>query len=228
MKDEPMSDEFVLKPYEVEITVDAARDEVWDAVTYPPSLRQWFGWDYDGLDAEIQHIFVAEAVQPAPGRMRWADGSYLEVVGDEARTTVRAVREGPAPRDPEAYDAIEEGWRAFLIQLRFWLARRPKGARRTIYLTGGSTGRQALALVDGDWTHEGPRTAWTTDADGSLIVVASQGRLPDPRPSRKEITVSTYGLEKGAFEACRESWAERWTPIAAGAAVTVAGQPAPH
>src|SRR4051812_35200743 len=120
-----MSGEFVLKPYDVEITVAADRDTVWDAVTQPPMLRQWFGWDYDGLDAEIKHIFVAEATLIAPGRMGWADGSYLEVTGDDACSTVRAVREGPAPRDPDAFDAIEEGWRAFLVQLRFWLTERP-------------------------------------------------------------------------------------------------------
>src|SRR3954469_22620916 len=116
-----MTDQRGLKPYDVEVTVDAARDEVWDAVTQPAALRQWFRWDYDGLDAEIRQIFVDEATLWAPERMGWADGSFLEVTGDDDRAVVRVSRDGSGPSGPERYDAIEEGWRAFLIQLRFLL-----------------------------------------------------------------------------------------------------------
>ncbi len=47
-----------LKPYDVEISVAAGRDEAWESVTQTGVLHQWFGWDYDGLSAEIQQIFV--------------------------------------------------------------------------------------------------------------------------------------------------------------------------
>src|SRR4051812_34102033 len=114
-----MNDQRTLKPYDVEIAVEAGRDEVWEAVTRPQVLHQWFGWDYDGLDAEIRHIFVKEATLWAPERMGWADGSYLEVSGDGDRARVHVAREGDGPAVPEQYDAIEEGWRAFLTQLRF-------------------------------------------------------------------------------------------------------------
>src|SRR3954468_20669404 len=127
-----MTDVRVLKPYEVEVSVSAGRDEVWDAVTQPSVLHQWFGWDYDGLDAEIQQIFVDEATLVSPERMGWADGSYLEVTGDDDRSTVRAVREAPPVRDPEHFDAIEEGWKVFFIQLRHLLEQSPKGRRRTL------------------------------------------------------------------------------------------------
>src|SRR4030095_7339547 len=152
-----VTDEHALKPYRVEVPVRAGRDIVWEAATQPPMLRRWFGWDYDALDAEIRQIFVDEATLVAPERMGWADGSYLEVAGDDDASTVRAVRAGRPAADPEADDAIAGGWRSFLIQLRFLLERRPAGRRRTLYLTGETTGRQARALVDGGWDTFGSR-----------------------------------------------------------------------
>jgi hypothetical protein len=217
----------MLKPYDIEVSVATGRDEVWDAVTQPPVLHQWFGWDYDGLDAEIQQIFVDEATLLAPERMGWADGSYLEVIGDDDGSTVRAVREGPAPADPDAYDAVEQGWRAFLAQLRFFLDERPKGIRRTIYLTGETTGRQLLALVDRDWTGLGPRMAHTVDPDGDLVVVGGHLRLDAAEAAWAEVIVSTYGLDDATFAMHRDSWARRWAPIADLAEVTFAGTPAP-
>ena len=222
-----MTDGRALKPYDVEITVPAGRDEVWAAVTRPVVLHQWFGWDYDGLDAEIRQIFVNETTLRSPGRMGWADGSTLEVSGDDGRARVRVARESTGSAGPEVYDAIEEGWRAFLTQLRFLLERRPQGRRRTLYLTGETTGRQALTLAAGEWERFGPRVAWVVDEDGHLVVVAGHVPLDDADAGRCEITVSTYGLDDAAFEILRETWAKRWAPLAADADLTTAADPAP-
>lgn len=223
-----MTDERVLKPYHVQVPIAAGRDEVWEAVTQPALLRQWFGWDYDGLDAEIRQIFVDEATLWAPERMGWADGSYLEVNGDDESSTVRAVREGPRPAHPEVYDAIEEGWRAFLTQLQFFLNERPKGVRRTLYLTGEATAQQAMGLVDGEWDQIGSRLARTIDENGHLVVVAGHLPLSAREPGRIEITISTYGLDDEAFQAYRHAWERRWTSLAGDPQVTVAGTPAPE
>jgi uncharacterized protein YndB with AHSA1/START domain len=223
-----MTDQRRLKPYAVEFALPAGRDEVWDAVTQPAVLRQWFGWDYDGLDAEIQQIFVDQATLLAPERMGWADGSYLEVTGDDDRSVVRAVREGPVPDNPDAYDAIEEGWRAFLVQLRFLFERRPQGTRRTIYLTGETTGRQALSLAETEWQPVGRRISWTVDADGFLVVVAGHIPLDARSAARMEVTVTTYGLDDAAFEARREEWTKKWAPMAADADVTAGDDPSPE
>jgi hypothetical protein len=223
-----MTDQRRLKPYSVEFDLAAGRDVVWDAVTQPAVLRQWFGWDYDGLDAEIQQIFVDQATLLAPERMGWADGSYLEVTGDDDRATVRAVREGPVPDNPDAYDAIEEGWRAFLVQLRFLLERRPAGFRRTLYLTGETTGRQALSLAESDWQPVGRRLSWTVDPDGFLIVVSGRVPLLGPSAARMEVTVSTYGLDDASFQNLREEWTKKWAPIAADAVVTSGNEPSPE
>ena len=216
-----VTDESRRKPYRVEISVAAGRDEVWDAVTQPPIIRQWFGWDYDGLDDEIKHIFVNEAKNLAPERMGWADGSYLEVSGDDKRSTVRAVRGEQPARDPERYDAIEEGWKAFLVQLRHLLDKSPKGLRRTIYLTGTAAGRKVLGLATGDWAEVGTRVAWAVDRAGHLIVVSAQLPLDSPGAGHIEVILSTFGATDAAFDAYRESWSRRWTRMAKDATVTV-------
>ncbi|MCM4080815.1 activator of HSP90 ATPase [Paractinoplanes hotanensis] len=216
-----------LKPYDLEVSVRAGRDEAWESVTQIDVLHQWFGWDYDGLAAEIKQIFVDEATLWAPEQMGWADGSYLEVVGDDDAARVRVAREGTGPGGPEVYDAIEEGWRSFLIQLRFLLDQRPQGRRRTLYLTGETTGRQALSLAPGEWERFGPRVAWTVDADGHLVVAAGRIPLDHPSATRFEVTVSLFGADDATFEAARESWAKRWAPMAADANLTTADDPAP-
>jgi len=211
-----------LKPYSVEVPIRAGRDAVWAAATQPALLRQWFGWDYDGLDAEIKHIFVDEARLTAPERMSWADGSFFEVTGDDERSVVRAVREGPVPDYPDVFDAIEEGWRSFLVQLRHLLEEQPEGRRRTLYLTGETTGRQVLELVDGDWKRVGARVAWVVDQGGVLVVASANEPLDAPEAAGMQVVVSTFGLDDDAFATCRDDWAKRWAPMAASATLTTA------
>ncbi|MFG1608747.1 activator of HSP90 ATPase [Actinoplanes sp. NPDC049265] len=223
-----MTQERRLKAYEVQVPIRAGQNEVWEAVTKPPMLRRWFGWDYVGLDAEIQQIFVKAVTKVARAkRMSWADGSYLEITGDASGSVVRAVREGPAATGPEQFDAIEEGWKAFLVQLRFLLEHDPQGVRRTIYLTGESTGQETLGLVDAEWQRVGSRVAWTVDADAHLVVAAGNRPLDSSWPGRQQITVSTYALSDAEFEACRDNWAKRWAAAADDVAVTIAGSPDP-
>jgi hypothetical protein len=223
-----MTDQRGPKPYDVDVTVEASRDEVWEAVTQPAVLHQWFGWDYDGLDAEIKQIFVDEATLWAPEQMGWADGSALEVTGDDDGARIRVSRESSGPAGPDRYDAIEEGWRSFLIQLRYLLNARPSGRRRTLYLTGETTGRQALTLASGSWERFGPRVAWSVTGDGQLVVVAGRVPLDRDEAARMEVTVSTFGLSDEAFQAQRDEWTKRWAPLAAYADVTTAADPSPE
>ena len=215
-----MTEHFAPKPYVIELAVNAPRDEVWDALTQPPVIAQWFGWDYDGLDAEIQQIFVDEATLISPERMGWDDGSYLEVTGDD-RSTVRAVRDDGAP-EGDGYDAMAEGWRAFLLQLRFLLEERPKGPRRTIYLSGSTTWRQAQEVAGGAVTPFGARLGSRVDADGHFVVVAGHEPLTSADAGHVDITVSTFGLDDAAFAVFRDSWGQRWAPAARDAEVTIA------
>lgn len=218
-----MTDEIALPPFDVEVPVNAGRDVVWDAVTQPPVIAQWFGWDHHGLAAEIQQIFVAEATLVSPERMGWADGSYLEVIGDDDTARVRVVREGTPPAGPDMYDALEEGWKAFLTQLRFLIERRPAGERRTLHLTGETTGGQVLRLVDGDCTRVGSRVAWTVDPDGHLVVASGHLPLDSPDAAAMQVTVSAFGLAADGFAGWRDDWTKRWAPVAGRARITFTG-----
>ena len=65
------------KPFRVEVTVDAPRDEVWRALTEPEQIKHWFGWQYDGLDDEITWIFSStpSASRPTGSRCPRTAGS---------------------------------------------------------------------------------------------------------------------------------------------------------
>jgi hypothetical protein len=218
------------KPFRVEVTVDASRDAVWRALAEPDLIRQWFGWDYEGLDAEIQYIFVDHAEPHPPDRIDFPDETgirqTIELAEDGPRTVVRVVKPAPldsATRD-DVYDGEEEGWRWFFEQLRFLLERGPTGRRRTVYLTGTVPGRRAVDVVDS----AAPKELWhgsrylrmVVDRAGHLVVVSAQRPLDDPEPSPAGIAVSTFGLDDAAFAAVAGEWAGRWRPVAPDATVT--------
>jgi hypothetical protein len=210
------------KPYRVEQPVAASRDVVWEAVTQLPVIRQWFGWDHPHLEAEIRAIFDTEATLTAPERMGWPDGSYLEVTGDDDRSTVRAVRPGDPAADPAGYDVIEQGWQMFLAQLRFLLEERPRGLRRTVHLTGTATWRQALDLAGGEPTRLGARVAQVVTEDGHLILVGAEEQLDSPAPGPIQLVVSTFGLDADAFAEVLGRWAGHWPTIAGKPEITIA------
>ena len=77
-------------PVVAEVVIAAPADAVWRALREPAEIRRWFGWDYDGLDAEIEFIFERESDRlrgrPHARRRRGRAGSPLEAVaesGDE-------------------------------------------------------------------------------------------------------------------------------------------------
>jgi hypothetical protein len=194
-----------MKPYRVEITINADRDTVWRAMTDIEQIRQWFGWDYEGIDGEIRYIFVEHMKHEPPARMSDDDGSwYIELVADGPRTIVRAVMSGELDGTDwdEVYDEIEEGWRTFFEQLRFLLEARPEGRRRTVYLAGAADAQPPVA---GEPWHSGPHQHGVVDAAGHLVV---SSRSPEGSAS---ILVSTFGLDDAAFDAVRQDWAGRWS-----------------
>lgn len=213
------------KPFRVEVTVRAPLDVVWRALTEPDQIRHWFGWDYDGLDAEIRTIFVEHAQQFPPDRIVLEDGQRIELQASGPHTVVRAVMPGSLA-DAEwedLYDGMEEGWRAFFEQLRFRLQRRPDAHRRTVYLSGTASGPRVLPLVDGvskEIWHESRYQRMVVDRDENLIGFAAQQPLDAADPGPVSVTVTTYGLDDAAFTAVREEWAARWQPVVPDAEVT--------
>ena len=41
-----------------DVRINAPIEVVWAAMTVPDQIQQWFGWDYEGLETEVQQIFV--------------------------------------------------------------------------------------------------------------------------------------------------------------------------
>jgi uncharacterized protein YndB with AHSA1/START domain len=198
------------KPFRVEITIAAPRDAVWQALTVPEEIREWFGWDYDGLDDEIRYIFVERMTHEAPDRLVGANGSYIELESDGPRTIVRAVM--PADLDDtdwdDVYDGVEEGWRQFFEQLRYLLETRPKGKRRTVHLTGAA----AVGLA-GDVWHESRYQRMVVDETGHLVGLHVEG------DTGVAVTISTYGLDDAEFAAVREDWTRKWAAASDGTVV---------
>lgn len=189
------------KPFRVEVTVDAPRDVVWRELTEPERVRHWFGWDYDGLEAEIDLIFAEHATLKPPDRIEMPMDGLIELEDHGPRTLIRVTKPGDldALEWKDVYGDIEEGWITFLHQLRHRLAVAPDAPRRTILREGPAR------LVDL------PGTLWHAsryqrgfEEDGVLAVLGvnpgGEGRL----------VVTTYGLDDVGFAAAEASWDEVW------------------
>ncbi|MGS2614162.1 SRPBCC family protein [Micromonospora sp. LZ34] len=202
----------------VEVPVSAPPERIWPALTVPDEIREWFGWEYDGLIDEIHYIFVAHAEPFPPDRLAMADGSELRVVPDGDGALLRAVLPAPADVDGAAErDAIAEGWRTFFEQLRFLLERRPGGRRRTLHLTDTATGGQLLAVLDAagaaeQW-HASRHQRIVVDSEGRLLAALAEAPLDSDTASPVSLTVSGYGLDDATLAGLREEWTARWRPL---------------
>jgi hypothetical protein len=204
------------QPFRVETVVDAPPEAVWAALTTPEQLREWFGWDHDGIDAEIRYIFVEHVKLAPPTQLLFENASSIELVPSGERTVLRAVMPGPdgSAASDAVHDEIAEGWRAFFAQLRFLLETHPRGRRRTIYLTGEATGEELASLTAGRLWHEGRYQRGLVDPNGHLVVLASQRPLADAAPAAVSVTVTTHGLDDAAYSAIRDGWVARWETVA--------------
>ena len=189
------------KPYRIEVTVDAPRDVVWRALTEPEQIRHWFGWEYDGLDAEIEWIFVKEARRHPPDRIEFDSDVTLHDLGD-GRTLIRAVKPGDldAAEWQDVYGDIEEGWITFFNQLKHRLERHPDSRRRMVVRKAPS-----FPPLAGEPWHES-RFQRGVDADGELAIVFG-------KPGGEQmLLVTTYDLDDDAFAAAQARWDAWSTP----------------
>jgi hypothetical protein len=126
-------------PVIVEVVIAAPVETVWRALRDPAEIRNWFGWDYEGLEEEIRFIFLEAS--KADDDARVLDGGSEGVIALEDRggeTVVRVTRAAPAGSWEGVYDEVNEGWLTFFQQLRFYLERHPGRERRTVQIeTGG-------------------------------------------------------------------------------------------
>ena len=218
----------------IEVTVRAPIEEVWAHLREPALVRRWFGWDYDGLEGEIEQIFV-EQVNADWGAhtLRWdqdeqqGDRVELSPEGDDA-TTLRLFRTAPEASE-EAFDPIAEGWISFVQQLSFALARHRGEERRTLH--GASEQTRAVAesigaAVDGgagsryeaSTAPAGPLSGevWfrTEHQLGLTVEQLGDGLLVIARtPAESEAARGAASLTLSAFGSHTDGLAERWKPL---------------
>jgi hypothetical protein len=195
------------KPYRVEVTVDAPRDVVWRALTEPEQIRHWFGWEYDGLDEEIEFIFVNHATLHPPDRIEMSEDGLIELEdAGPNRTLIRATKPGDleAAEWRDVYGDIEEGWITFFNQLRHRLARHPDSNRRMIVRKATLAN---LPDVPGEPWHSS-RHQRGADVDGALVIVFTK-----PHNGEAMLLVTTYDLDDDAFTAAEQRWNAWWEQL---------------
>jgi hypothetical protein len=145
------------EPVLFEVVIAAPADTVWGALRDRSEIRRWFGWDYDGIDDEIEMIFFGDAaVDDAARTIDFGPYGRLALGEQGDQTVVSFVRAAPAGRDSwdGIYDDVNEGWLTFTQQLRFMLERHPTAERETTHipLTGDpwfETENQVGVINDG-------------------------------------------------------------------------------
>jgi uncharacterized protein YndB with AHSA1/START domain len=142
-------------PVICEVVIAASADAVWRALREPSEIRRWFGWDYDGLDEEIEYIFQSQA--KADDAARLLDFGEGGAIALEDRGDATAVRVTRAVAD--GYDEVNEGWITFVQQLRFYLERHRGRERRTVHIATG-----------GDEWFSSEHQAGQVREDGSLVI----------------------------------------------------------
>lgn len=218
----------------IEVTVAAPVDTVWHALRDKETIRHWHGWDYDGLDGEIDLVYFTEIKEDAAARtldVQGGDLIRLEADGDATRVTLTRVPRGTNPDWDAYYTEITEGWITFLHQLKFAVERQPGAARRTLFFAGSNeSGRSVvdeLGLPAGPtvetnllgehvkgevWFRSEHQYGVTVDAWGDgLLVVSSVGPTGDRPDGAAMAVLSTYGLDDARLAQLKERWTPWWT-----------------
>ncbi len=218
----------------IEVTVAAPVDTVWHALRDKETIRHWHGWDYDGLDDEIDVIYFTDVEEDGDARtlaFQAGDLIRLEADGDGTRVTLTRASRGSNPDWDAYYTDITEGWITFIHQLKFAIERRPGAARRTLFFAGSNESgldvATELGLPDGPtvevalvgepvkgevWFRSEHQTGITVDAWGDGLLVVSSLVPSGEKPDGAAMAVlSTYGLDDARLAEIRERWTAWWT-----------------
>lgn len=224
-----------------EILLPRPADAVWLAFRDPAVIRRWFGWEYDGLGPEIKSIFVDGTMADRKIHSLHIGGHMFRLTGrGDGHTLVRVTRVEPLRVDGDGvdwnllYDDIEEGWVAFLQQMRFMLARHPQDTRKTIFRVGGTRSSMPAPLGDvlglgaagrtpagepyvaevgpGDrlegevWYRTDLQLGVTVDAWGDGLLILTHSPSVPQRYGAASMTLTTYGLDADALADLEQRW----------------------
>ncbi len=181
----------------VEVTVPVPSADVWRALRDPAEIRRWHGWDFDGLDEEIDVIYLRDVeADAAAGTLATADGSRFELEDGVAGTILRVTMPAPAESWDAVYDDVREGWVSFVWQLRFALEHHPGEDRRTVFNPTApsepAAGRELFRTP-----HQVGRVV---DGYGPGLVIEHV------KPAGGMVIVTTYGLDDDAFAQVERRW----------------------
>ena len=225
----------------IEVTISAPADEVWRWLRDRERIAQWFGWEYDSLDAEIDLIFFQYGTADDAARtLEFRKGDRFEVEPRGDGCVLRIVRPAPtADHDWEdIFEDVTQGWIAFVLQLRFAVERHAAERRHTLFLSGspkeanrplaaralglpssGAPGTSyAVTAPMGDalagqiWHRGRHQVAVTVDGAGEGLLVAMD-RAPDAkRPhGHSQVILTTYGLSDRTFDELAARWRTWWS-----------------
>lgn len=226
------------EPPRIEVTIAAPVDAVWHALRDKETIRHWHGWDFDGLDDEIDLIYFDHMTEdPAARTLSVQEGDVirLEPDGDGTRVTLTRAPRGVNPDWDAYYDDITEGWTTFLQQLRFAVERKPGAPRRTVFLNGPNKSGRDLAhdLGLGDagavdlvgekvttepWYRAENQLGVAVDVWGGGLLVVASCAPTEAKPDGVAMAVlSTYGLADDQLadltNRWRAWWIERYGPL---------------
>ncbi|MGL5809055.1 MAG: SRPBCC family protein [Nocardioides sp.] len=202
----------------IEVTIAAPVDAVWRALRDTETIRHWHGWEFDGLDQEIDLIYLTKAVEGDDHRsLTLGQGDLFELFDEGAATRVRITR-APLSGDAEwdaYYDDVTEGWTTFLHQLRFALEHHPGEPRRTLFYSGFYSGygeppnpAEPAAPADGVvWFETAKQRGLRIPEWGDGLLVTAY----NPAKRTAMAVLTTYGLDDPALAELDARWSPWWS-----------------
>lgn len=219
----------------VEVSVVAPREALWPALTDPTLIRRWHGWDYDGLDDEIEQIYSTAVADPDAYTLELGNGDRFSLLEQDGLTVVRITRPPKLPGD-EWFEDITEGWTTFLHFLKFGVEHHGLAQRRTIYLDGplraGESAADVLGLgalpalpgtrfsatlASGDYAEgivyyvdDQQSGVIIEDLGPGLLAFATQSAGPHRSEPGLQILLATYDLSADEFDEIEQHWQQWW------------------
>jgi hypothetical protein len=215
--------------------------ECWPYFRDPALIREWHGWEYDGLDAEIAEIY-ADRARISEDHRTINLGTHLFNFTEDDGLTRLEVHRAPLTEETEEWAPyvadIDEGWTSFVQQLRFKLERHRDDNRQTLFYGGtpkdptvspvqgaglGEIGTEQVgdtyvatvgpgdALTGTVWFRSEHQVGVTVDGWGDGLLVVADGPAGGPPYTKGEAILTTYGLDDDQRADLTARWTGWWS-----------------